>query len=263
VQITVLGKSPSWQDADGACSGYLVEDAGTRVLVDCGSGVFSQLRRVVDYLDVDAVVVSHMHGDHFLDLVPFSCALLFAPRQQPVAVAGWPGTDDPSRPQLLLPPGAVDVLSTIAGAGGQPRLFERAFRLREYEVAETVALGSLRVRFAPVPHYIPTNAIELVSSRGARFTYGADHCPNDAIVAFGAATDLLMLEATLPRPERAGPRGHMTAAEAGEHAAACGAARLVLTHISDELDHEWALAQAARAFGGPIEIAQAGAVYTV
>jgi ribonuclease BN (tRNA processing enzyme) len=263
VQITVLGKSPSWQDAGGACSGYLVEDAGTRVLVDCGSGVFSELRRVVDYVDVDAVVISHMHGDHFLDLVPFACALLFAPRQQPVAVAGWPGTDDPARPRLLVPPGAIDVLSTIADAGGQPRLFERAFRLREYEVAETVALGGLRARFAPVPHYIPTNAVELVSSQGGRFTYGADHRPNDAIVDFAAATDLLMLEATLPRPERAGPRGHLTAAEAGEHAAACGAARLVLTHISDELDHEWALAEAARAYRGPIEVAKAGAVYTV
>jgi ribonuclease BN (tRNA processing enzyme) len=264
VRITVLGKSPAWQDAGGACSGYLVQDERTCVLVDCGSGVFAQLRRVVDYVDVDAIVVSHMHGDHFLDLVPYACALLFAPRQQPVPVAGWPGTDRPARPQLLVPPGAIEQLRTLGGVGGQPRLFERAFDLREYDLAETAALGTISARFQPVPHYVPTNAIELRSSDGGgRFTFGADHGPTDALLRFAAATDLLMLEATLPRPERKGPRGHITAAEAGEHAAACGAARLVLTHISDELDWDAALAAAARAYEGPIEIARAGAVYTV
>ena len=55
----MLGKSPAWQDAGGAsCSGYLVEDEGARVLLDCGSGVLGKLRAVVDYADVDAVVVS-------------------------------------------------------------------------------------------------------------------------------------------------------------------------------------------------------------
>ena len=265
MRITVLGKSPSWQDAGGACSGYLVEEGDTRVLVDCGSGVFARLREVCDYVDVDAVLVSHMHGDHFLDLVPYSCALLYAPRQQPVPVAGWPGTDTPSRPRLLVPPGAGDALRTIGAAGGQPRLFERAFHLHEYDVEETVQVGDLRVRFQPVPHYIATNAMELspAADGGARFTYGADHRPNEEIVAFAAGTDLLMLEATLPRPEREGPRGHLTPAEAGEHAAGSGAARLVLTHISDELDPDWALAEAARTYPGPIEIAAPGAVYSV
>ena len=184
MRITVLGKSPSWQDAGGACSGYLVEEGAVRVLVDCGSGVFAQLRRVSDYVDVDAILVSHMHGDHFLDLVPFACALLYAPRQQPVPVAGWPGTDHPSRPRLLVPPDASAALRSIGAAGGQPRLFDRAFDLREYDVCETVDLGGLSARFQPVPHYIATNAIELCSDEtGARFTYGADHRPNEEIVA--------------------------------------------------------------------------------
>jgi 7,8-dihydropterin-6-yl-methyl-4-(beta-D-ribofuranosyl)aminobenzene 5'-phosphate synthase len=64
VRITVLGKSPSWQDADGACSGYLVEEDGFHLLLDCGNGVFSKLRRFIDYVDVDAVVISHLHADH-------------------------------------------------------------------------------------------------------------------------------------------------------------------------------------------------------
>jgi ribonuclease BN (tRNA processing enzyme) len=267
VQITVLGKSPSWPDAGGACSGYLVEDEATCVLLDCGSGVFSQLRRVRDYLAVDAVLISHMHADHFLDLVPFACALSYAPRQQRYAVAGWPGTDEPVRPRLHLPPGAIELLRAIAAAGGQPGLFDNAFEVSEYDVAQTLAIGTLRARFAPVPHYVPCNAVELTSRHGGgRFTFGADHGPTDALREFAARTDLLMLEASLPfaPPEMGGPpRGHLTAAEAGEHAAGCDAKRLVLTHITDELDAEQALAEAARGYAGPIEVAQTGAVYTV
>jgi ribonuclease BN (tRNA processing enzyme) len=264
VRITVLGKSPSWQDAGGACSGYLVEDADSCVLLDCGSGVFSELRRVREYVDVDAIVVSHMHADHFLDLIPYAHALSYAPRQQPEPVAGWPGTEHPARPRLYLPPGASELLRMLAQAGGQPRIFDKAFELGEYALDETLELGCLRARFAPVPHYIPTNAIEMTSVHGGgRFVYGADHRPTDALREFAAGADLLMLEATLPLPERGDERGHMTAGEAAEHAAACGARRLVLTHITDELDHEHALAEARRAYSGPVEIAQAQAVYEV
>lgn len=263
MRITVLGKSPAWQDADGACSGYLVEDGDACLLVDCGSGVFAKLRRFRDYVDVDAVVITHMHADHFLDLIPFACALTYAPRQQPVPVAGWPGTDAPARPRLLVPGGAPEVLRTIVGAGGQPDLLDRAFAISEYDPAATIDVGSLRLRFQPVPHYLPANAVEVRCAAGGRFTFGADHGPTDALEGFADDTDLMILEATLPRPERDGPRGHLTPGEAGEHAARCSAGRLVLTHISDELDAEWARAEAQRAFGGPVEVAREGAVYDV
>ena len=108
MRVTVLGKSPSWQDAGGACSGYLIEEGDTAVLMDCGNGVFSKLRRFRDYTRVDAVVISHLHADHFLDLVPFSYALTYAPRQQPVPVDRWPGTDTPAHPELYAPTGARD-----------------------------------------------------------------------------------------------------------------------------------------------------------
>ena len=71
MQITVLGKSPSWQDAGGACSGYLVADGDTRLLLDCGNGVFAKLREHLQYTDIDAVLVSHLHADHILDLIPY------------------------------------------------------------------------------------------------------------------------------------------------------------------------------------------------
>jgi hypothetical protein len=101
MQVTVLGKSPAWQDSGGACSGYLIQEAGFTLLLDCGNGVFSRMREVVDYADVDAVLVTHLHADHFFDLVPYSFALSYGVR------------GDTPRPALLAPPGALEIFTRI------------------------------------------------------------------------------------------------------------------------------------------------------
>jgi ribonuclease BN (tRNA processing enzyme) len=263
VRITVLGKSPSWQDAGGACSGYLVQEGETHVLVDCGNGVFGKLRQVLDYVAVDAVLVSHLHADHFLDLVPYAYALTYAPRQQPVPVDGWPGTEHPARPQLFAPHGAAQTFRRIVGTWGAEDLVDNAFAIQEYAPADEIAIGALRVRFHEVPHFLPTCAIELRGAGTSRFTYGADSAPNDALVDFAQGTDLLMVEATLPRPERGGVRGHLTPAEAGEHGRRAGAKRLVITHFSDEMDERWARNEAERTFGGPVSVAREGSVFEI
>jgi ribonuclease BN (tRNA processing enzyme) len=264
VRITVLGKSPAWQDAGGACSGYLVEEAGTVLLLDCGNGVFGKLRTVVDFVDVDAVVLSHLHADHFLDLVPFSYALTYHPRQQPVPVHHWPGTDTPARPDLHAPRGAGEVFRRVTGSWGAEPLVENAFDLHEYDPTDVLEIGALRVRFHPVPHFVEACAVEIQSvDSGARFTFGADSAPTDELVAFARDTDLLMIEATLPRPERDGTRGHLTPGEAGDHGCRAGARQLVLTHFPEELGDEWVREEAERTYGGTVSVAHEGAVYTV
>ncbi|GAC1321641.1 MAG: MBL fold metallo-hydrolase [Thermoleophilaceae bacterium] len=264
MRLTVLGKSPAWQDAGGACSGYLIEDDGQAVLLDCGNGVLSKLRRFRDYTSVAGVVISHLHADHFLDLVPYAYALTYAPRQQPVPIPPWPGTDDPARPRLIAPPGAVTTFRRVVGAWGNEDLIEKAFELDEYDPGGNPRIGPFSFRFQRVPHFIETFAVAVESARsGGRLVFGADSRPNEQIVSFAAGADLLLLEATLPRPERSGERGHLTPFEAGEHGRAAGAHRLVITHISDEIDEEWARAEAERGFDGSVEVAREGAVYAV
>jgi ribonuclease BN (tRNA processing enzyme) len=263
MEITVLGKSPSWQDAGGACSGYLVSDGETRLLLDCGNGVFAKLREHLEYTDLDAVLVSHLHADHILDLIPYSYALTYAPRQQPVPVGGYPGTDHPARPRLIAPSGATRCFRQLVGSWGTEDLVERAFAIEEYDAGSTVEVGTLRVRFQEVPHFTTTFAIDFTSTNGGRFTYSADCRPSEDLVRIARDTDLLIVEATLPRPERDGNRGHMTPAEAGDHARRAGALRVVLTHISDELDADWAREEGAATFGAPVEVAAEGAVYEV
>lgn len=264
MRLTILGKSPAWQDAGGACSGYLLEEGGTHVLLDCGNGVFGKLRRFVDYVDVDAVVVSHMHADHFIDLVPFSYALIHAPRQQPVPVPPWPGTDSPARPRLALPPGGRATVRQVVGAWGNEELVEQAFDVEEYSPEAVVEVGPLRFAFSPVPHFVEAFGVSVTSANGGgRLAFGSDSRPAEEVVDFARGADLFLVEATLPRPERTGVRGHLTAQEAGEHGRAAEVGRVVLTHISDELDHEQAREQAAQAFGGPAEVAREGAVYNI
>jgi ribonuclease BN (tRNA processing enzyme) len=253
VRITVLGKSPAWQDAGGACSGYLVEAGACRLLLDCGNGVFSKLRAARDFTGIGAVVVSHLHADHFIDLVPYSYALAYS-RQARAAHC---------RPRLYAPPGARETFRRVTGAWDAEELIEQAFDVREYEAARELHLEGLHVRFHEVPHFIRTHAVQLRDDDGATFTYGADCSPNAAIVDFAQGTDLLMLEATIEQPEPNGTRGHLTPAEAGAHAQAAGARRLVLTHISDDVDPAWARAEAERTFGAAVELAREGAIYDV
>ena len=264
MRITVLGKSPSWEDAGGACSGYLIEDGTTTLLLDCGNGVFSKLRLFRDYTELDAVIISHLHADHFLDLIPYAYALTYAPRQQPVPVDRWPGTDCPACPVLHVPPGAQQLFRRVVGAWGNEDLIENAFQLREYDPASEIEVGPIRITFQPVPHFTETFAMSISSTNGSgRIVYGADSSPTEALTEFAREADLMLVEATLPRPERTGMRGHLTPEEAGGHAKEAAAKRLVLVHISDELDADWARDEAAQAFGGPVEVATEGAVFEV
>ena len=258
MRLTVLGKSPSWQDADGACSGYLLQEGGVSVVLDCGNGVFGKLRRYADYADVDAVVLSHLHADHFLDIVPFSYALTYGPRVQPG------GGEAPPRPRLISPPGGRELFRRVVGAWGKEDLVEQAFAIEQYEANSVVDVGPLRISFKPVPHYIEAYGISVEpAAGGGRLVYGGDSRPAAELVELARGADLFLVEATLPRPEPNGDAGHMTPEDAGEHARDAGVKRVVITHISDELDHDDAQRRASEAFGAPVEVAAEGASYEI
>jgi ribonuclease BN (tRNA processing enzyme) len=250
VRFTILGKSPAWQDAGGACSGYLAREGDFALLIDCGNGVFAKLREQLDYADVDSVLISHIHGDHILDLFPFAYAL---------TLGGDPGEPRP-RPQLLLPQGGSSALRDLAGTWGGGGLIEEAFESSEYDSSAPLELGPLQARPHPVPHFTLTHAVELTAPSGGRLVYGADCRYSEELIEAARGAELLVAEATLQDPDPAPlhERGHMSAAEAGELAVRAGVGRLVLTHISDDADLERAREAAAAQFQGPVEIAAPG-----
>lgn len=250
----MVGKSPAMPDAGGAHSGYLITHAGFALLLDCGGGVFAKLRALTDPAAVDAVLISHLHADHTLDLLPYAFAL-----------AHHLGGSRPRRPPLWAPPGARSTFSTFSHALGMEDQINDGFAVSEYDPDATLELGPFTVRFRAVPHYIAAWGCDIACADGGRVTFGADCAPNDAIVELARGTDLLMLEATEGAGPHVGtgPRGHLTAAEAGELARRAGAGRLLLTHYSDLLDAAALRGAAQRSFGGPVELAAERATYVI
>jgi ribonuclease BN (tRNA processing enzyme) len=251
--MTVLGKSPAMPDANGANSGYLIRHAGFTLLLECGNGVFGKLRGVCDPVEVDAVLITHLHGDHVLDLIPFSHALTYD------------HCGDDQRPELWAPPESERAFARLGAIFDVEGQIASAFAVTEYDPDRTLKIGPFSVSFCEVPHYVPAWACDLSSDDGRRLTFGADCGPNDAIVELARDTDLLMLEATEGPGPHLGPafRGHLTAAEAGEIARRAGPSRLLLTHYSDELDPTQVRAAGEAAFGGPVELAAEGGRYIV
>ena len=258
ISLTILGKSPSWQDRDGACSSYLIEFAGRSMMIDCGSGAFAKLRVHGDYEQIEAVIVSHLHADHTLDLVPFAYALTVGPQLRS------------GRPLLHAPPGARSAWRRLCSAWGSETLIEDAFELREYDPDGELDLDGVTMRFQAVPHYVPAYALDLrADGGGRRFVFSADCGPNEGLVEFARGADLLLIEATrLDQPVRPGedpnePPGHLTAADAGEIGKRAGVSRIVLTHYSDQLDPAALRAQAEAAFDGSVELAREGDRYEI
>jgi ribonuclease BN (tRNA processing enzyme) len=269
MELTILGGSAAAPNPGDASSGYLVTSDGTALLLDCGSGVVSRLREQVDVHALTAVVISHLHSDHTLDLVALRYALKYAPRPN--------GNDGDSAPiPLHLPPGGLDFLARLAavfavGSEAPENFWGEVFAPREYgpylDSPEPLLIGLLALRFAPMAHYIPVWAIRIADERSGRvLTYSADTGPQGGLAAFAAGSDLLLCEATLLYQsigQDPAHYGHLTAAEAGQIATKAGVAHLVLTHMWDELGFDRYLADAREAFAGPTDRARAGAVFEV
>ncbi len=255
MQLTVLGCSPSWPNPGGACSGYLVSSRRSNLLLECGPGTLGRLRQHLEVGKLDAIVVSHLHADHFLDLVPLRYGLRYG------------GLGGERQLKLLVPPGGATWLAGLGRAlDGNERFFEDTFALAEYDPARELRVGSLAISFRRVQHYIPSYAVRLRD--GATLVFSGDAAPCDALVEHAAGATVLLCEAAVrrPEPDRATPaeRGHMTPAEAGQMARRAGVERLILTHYpADSADPDYAVREASATFDGTIERAVDGAVFSL
>ena len=247
MRLTVLGCSGTFPSADSGCSAYLVEHDGFRLLLDAGNGAIGALQRHIGLLDLDAVVVSHLHADHCIDLVAYSYARKYHPERPPrLPVHGPRGTADRLCQVFDKPPadGLHDVYDFRATAEG------------------TTRIGPFDVTLTPTAHPVECYAITLAAG-GRTLTYSADTGPSDDVARGAAGSDLFLCESTWLDDRDYPPDLHMTARQAGETAARADVGRLVLIHTTAYLDQDAFVEQAAAAFDGPLERAVAGASYDV
>ncbi len=247
--MTVVGSSCSIPRPGRACSCYLIESAGAAVVVDLGTGAFANLIRFRPADAVDAVVISHMHADHFIDLIPMRYALKYGARTNP-------------RPVILyLPPGGKDLLQRLTGAFDRESHHDflgEVFDVRTYDPAGLLEIGDARLRFAPSTHYIETYALR-VEAAGASIAYSADTAPDDRVAELARDADAFVCEATLSIAEEADvPRGHLSARQAARMAALAGARRLILSHYPASADPAALEALARSLYPGPVSVADDG-----
>jgi ribonuclease BN (tRNA processing enzyme) len=247
MKLTVLGRSPAAPNPGEACAGYLVEGGGARVLVDIGPGIVSQLLRFHHPDELDAVVISHMHTDHMLDLVTLRY------------VYPWRARPRDQRLRVVAPAGSADQLLDLARGVGNARHFEDSFRLSEHDGSSTFSYAGLSLTPVQTLHYIPCWGFR-IEGDGRRLSYTADTAPCGGLVDLADGADLLLSEATLRSldedAEPPEPRGHLLPAEAGAAAREARAGRLLLTHLPVEGGGSSARQAAAAAFGGDVEIAE-------
>jgi len=250
MRVTVIGCAGSFPGPDSPASCYLLEADGFRLVIDMGNGALGVLQRYAELFGVDAICISHLHADHYIDLGAYWIARQFAPEgpQPVIPVYGPGGLAELVRPDLG--PGSDGI---AGGPGGQLR-----FDVRQLEPSSFV-IGPFLITTERMNHPVETFGFR-VEYGGWRLAYSADTGESDALVRLAAGADLLLCEASFVDGQDTRPGLHLTARQAAVHAARAGAGQLVLTHLVAWNDRERTLAEAAAEFGGPLALATSGLV---
>ena len=242
MRLTVLGGCGAWPDAGQACSGYLVEHDGFRLLVDAGYATAPRLLSLVAAADVDAVYISHGHPDHCADLSPLLRARVYTSAPAPLPV--------------YAPAGALAAVLAL----DNPRVYAGALTLHDAADGMTVDIGPFRAHTRLLPHWVPNLGVRL-SAGGRTLVYTGDTGPSPVVAELATGADLLLAEAThLSEPPPDVAPYLSTAALAGSHAATAEVGRLLLTHLWPGTPSADAVSAAGAVYAGPIDVATSGLV---
>lgn len=239
--LTVLGSCGAWPEPGRACSGYLLTHRGFRIVLDLGYATAPRLFETVPDGAVDAVIVTHEHPDHCVDVSALG-------RVREHLHGGRP------RLPLYGTPGVLRVLRALEPRPDPETVFEF------HDLARGGRIGPLELIAFPLPHHVPNHGVRLTAP-GLTVAYTGDTGPSAALAALSRDADLVIAEATLSGGKpTTGPRYLMTAGEAGAFAAEAGARRLLLTHFWPGADRVASVARARERFGGEVLAATEGMV---
>ncbi|MFI5485671.1 MBL fold metallo-hydrolase [Micromonospora echinaurantiaca] len=243
MRLRVLGGCGAWPEAGQACSGYLVEQDGFRLLVDVGYATVPRLLEWLDADQVDAVFVSHGHPDHCADLNPLLRARALR--------------DDPPAPlPVYAPPGALDAVLAL----DRPGMLAGAYTLHEITLGGRLDIGPFLAQTFPLPHWVPNAGVRLTAG-GRALAYTGDTGPSPELPNLAREADLLVAEATYVDEVPEDSRRYLSSArQMGRLAAAAGVGHLLLTHLWPGTDPAAAHAAAGDGYDGETDVATAGLV---
>ena len=242
LSVTVLGCCGSFAGPGGACSGYLVRGGGVNVWLDAGPGTLANLQRHIDIDDIDGVVLSHAHPDHWVDLLPFHNVVRYIRKRSGLPI--W-------SPRKIL-----DLTEAVNGKLGD------GFDWRVIAETSKVEIGGLRFSFSRTDHGPETLAVRVDDTDGRSLGYSADTGPGWSLTELGPPLDLALCEATIPVSYERKVQ-HLSGRQAGLTAKKAGVRRLVITHIQPGVDADEQQRDAEAAFEAPVERAETNQTYEV
>ncbi len=244
LSVTVLGCSGSYSGPGLPCTGYLVESDSTRVWLDTGPGTLANLQRHCNLADLDAIVITHEHPDHWLDLAMVFVACRYYVDRSSLPVYGTAGT----HALACALAGTQDLAPTIDW--------------HRITTDDRVVIGDQHWRFSRTDHPVETLAPR-VDSSGRSFAFSADTGNDWSFARLGEGIDLALCEATFLHENLVPPSPHLSATQAGAMAAGAGVKRLLLTHLAPGSDAAAFGQEATESFGAPVELVDVDRRYEV
>lgn len=250
MQLEILGAGPAYSDLPGSAgASYLVRTADATLVLDLGQGAFPALARAVEPSSVQAVVISHLHPDHFIDLIPLRHYLCRAEFQ-------------PSRRLRVLAPRGLD--ARLDAVYDQPGFAAAAFDLDE-PVDGPRKLGPFELRSVRVTHAGESRAWRVArgGSDAPGLVYSGDASDPDELALLLRPGDTLLSEATFgPGPVAPG-MNHLDGPMVGALAARTGAGAVVVTHVRMGKDLDATVASVRAAYAGSVSMARPGDRFTI
>ena len=250
--LTVVGCSGSYPGPDSPASSYLLEaddaDGRTwRILLDLGNGALGALHRYADPLQIDGIFLSHLHADHCLDMTSYYVLRKYHPSGQQPRILVW---------------GPPDTDRRLAHAYDLPHSpgMREEFEFKQHRHGEPVTFGPFVVTPFEVDHPVPAYALR-IEVGAVVIAYSGDTGPTPALIEAARGADLFLSEASFRECDVNPPSLHLTGKEAAEAAVEAEVKRLVLTHVPPWHNANEILAEAVGVYPGPLELAEAGAVY--
>ncbi|WP_079475834.1 MBL fold metallo-hydrolase [Marinococcus halophilus] len=245
MQITIIGFWHAFPEAGEAASGYLLEEEGFQLLLDCGSGVVSQLQHYTELSGIDAVLLSHYHQDHVGDFGAFQYYRLLEPIL-------WPEKHH-----------QVPVYAHRQDEEGFQRLFyKEVVQPTEYRAEDPFVVGPFTITPVAVKHAVPCFGFRIETASGSLF-FTADTSYIPEIAQAAAGVDILIAESSFYAGQDGSFAGHMNSEEAAKLAEKAEAGKLILTHLPHFGEHIQLKKEAENIFSGPVELAATGLKLTI
>lgn len=230
--------------AGDATSGYLFEKDGFRLLVDCGSGIVSQLQKYIDLKDLNAVVLSHYHHDHVADIGPLQYGMLIQTmlknRVEPLPIYGH-----------------------LYDKAGFSKLSDEPYTVGySYNPDKAKTVGPFTITYLKTKHPVPCYAMRITDgSKTVVFT--ADSSFKREFIGFSQDADLLICECNFYAGMDGEQAGHMNSTDAATIANEANVKQLLLTHLPHFGNHQDLIKDAKLHYSGKVDLAHSGWVITL